>query len=290
MEKFSTWRDEGTGISPFMPPVTPKSFISDNVLAPLFLILKVPFLIILGLASLVVPKPAIKLALSGFMGIGDIDLLVEGVRKTNTAEIEKNKPKQNEIVVVNLVSPIDVFVLFVISQVGSLSQIRVVVPDPSGLHVFSAWQYVTFMFRDLNESLSDSTKLKSYKELDGKLVFLFPEGTSTNNKAVLTFGKVPDAFFLIPGFAYKTIVLRMYSNALTLPVPYITQFQYVKKLLSRSEKTFIKARVVPTEKVLLSLSKAIFADNGLNTVGLGLGDKKEFYKYYKDYAVSNLAK
>lgn len=273
-----------------MPPVAQKSFLSDYVVGPLLVSIKLPFLVILYLAAYVVPKPAVKLALSGFMGVGDIDLLVEGVRKTKAAEIERNKPKQNEIVLVNLISPIDVLVLFVISQVSSLNQIRVVLPGPSGLHVFSPWDYVSFMFRDLDDNLSDETKLTSYKELDGKLVYLFPEGTSSNNKAILQFRKVPDAFLLIPGFSYKTIVLRMYSNVLTLSVPHLTKFQYLKKLLSRSEKTFIKVKVVPTEKCLLNQSKAIFAENGLNMVELHLSDKKQFYKYYKDYAVSELTK
>lgn len=290
MEKFNAWRDNGTGISPFMPPVAPKSSFFADVLASFRLIIKLPFLAILYLAVYVVPKPAVKLALYGFMGIGDIDLLVEGVRKTKLAEIEKNKPNKNDIVVVNLISPIDVFIVFVVSQVNSLTQIRVVIPTPRGLHVLSAWQYVSFMFRDLNENLPNDTKLVSYKELEGKLVLLFPEGTSTNNKAILPFEKVPSDFFLIPGFTYKNLVLRMYSNFLTLPVPYITQLQYFKRLVSRSEKTFIKIKVAPSEKCLLNESKAVFAENGLNTVGLGLNDKKQFYKYYKDRAVSAHAK
>lgn len=290
MEKFSNWRDKGTGISPFMPPVSEKSFLTNNVIAPLLVILKLPFLIALYLAVYVVPKPAVELALTRLMGVGDIDLLVEGIRKTKMAEIERYKPSTNDIVLVNLISPIDVFVLFVTSRVNSLNQIRVIIPRQGVLHVFSVWKYVSFMFGELSESLSEETRLTSYDELKGKLVFLFPEGTSTNNKAILPFEKIPDAFFLIPDFKYKTVVLRMYSNSLTLPVPNLTPVQYLRKILSQSKKTYIKVKVVPTEKCSLSLIKAIFAENGLSTVGLTLRDKRDFYKYFTDYAVSEFTK
>lgn len=290
MEKFSTWRDKGTGISPFMPPESAESFAFKFIVSPVLVCVKAPLFVLLYLATYIAPKPAIKLAFSWLLGIKDIDLLVEGIRKTKTEEINRHKPQLNDVVIVNLISPLDVFILFVVSAVNSLRQIVVVVSSPDGLMRFSVWEYVSFMFSDLDSRFPKDNKLSSFKELEGKMVIFFPEGTSTNNKAILPFIQIPESFLSIPGFSYKTIVLRMYPNILTLPVPHMTKSQYIRKLLSQREKTFVKVRIVPNEKASLNASKVIFAENGLNTVQLGLKEKKDFFTFYRSYTVSKLTK
>lgn len=288
MEKFSTWRDKGTGISPFMPVENPKT-LTKKLLNPLLLAFKLPVFFLLYSISFIAPKPVVKLILSLF-GVSEIDVLVEGVRKVKTDEINKKKPAQNEVVVANFISPLDILLLFCISNVTSVSNIAVVIPGNGSLYQFSVWQFVLVSFSPLEEFLAEGTKLDNYTSLQGKLVVLYPEGTPSNNRAVLPFEKIPQSFFEMPKFSYKTVVLRMYPNNLTLPVPHLTKFQYLCKALTLGN-SLIKMKIVPLEKAYsLTLAKLVFAENGLSIVDLGLTEKTKFYTYYKGYALADVTK
>lgn len=288
MEKFSNWRDKGTGISPFMPVDIPKSPIKRFMLDPVSILVKTPLFLFLYVVAAVAPKPAFKAILSFLFRFEDIALLVEGVRRTKAAEIEKNKPAVNQVVISNWVSPLDVFVIYVLSNVTSLLQIEVVVPTKAGSYRISAWQSVSLFF---GEDISTvGTKIADLATLKGKLVILFAEGTASNNRAVLPFIPVPLTFFSTPGFSYRALVLKVYPNSLTLPIPYLSKWQYLARLLTYPDKGYIKAKVVPMDKVTPNAFRLVFADNGLSTVELGLEHKAKFLEYYQSYTVSNLTK
>lgn len=288
MEKFSAWRDKGTGISPFMPVDSPKSALRKYVADPLLVALKLPIFVVLYYAAFLAPKVVVRFVLFTLLGFSDIDVLVEGVRKLKVDEINRSRPSVNNVVIQNFVSPLDVFLLFYVSNVTSLRSIVVVIPRGDGLYTFSVWEALSLNFEEL-ESHALGTKLADYSALKGKLVVLFPEGTASNNRAVLKFASVPQSLFDMPGFTTKTMAVRLYPNSAALPVPHLTKLQYLRKLLT-SSGSYAKIKIIPHAKGSLALAKLAFADNGLNSVDLGLEQKKKFYAYYKDYALANFAK
>ncbi|GEQ69276.1 hypothetical protein JCM33374_g2947 [Metschnikowia sp. JCM 33374] len=291
MEKFSNWRDKGTGISPFLPVDAKVSPVRKYAVNPALLAVKWPFFIALYLLASVAPKPATKLILKLLFSVSDIDLSVEGVRKSNTREIVKHKPSKGEIVVSNVVSPLDIFVIFIISTVTSLSSIAVVIPWKNDLYAFTAWHAVSVFFLPLASSVIQGTRIEGnildHESLKGKLVVVFAEGTASNNKAILPLqsqcSKVLSSGVSVPT---KVTVLRYYPGTLTLPIPHMTQAQYVSKMLTLPTKAFVKVKIVPLQNVTLKACEQAFVENGLNRVELGVEQKAEFFKYFQDYSLA----
>lgn len=294
MEKFSNWRDKGTGISPFMPVDNPQPPIKKFLVNPFVVAFKIPALYILYAFTLIAPKPVFLIILKHIFGVSDIDLLVEGVRKAKTAEIDRKRPGLNHLVVANYVSPIDVLILYVISAVKSINSVVVVIPRGTKLYALNFWQFSQVPFLEPHAPLPGEV-LQDYVSLKDKFVILFPEETPSNNKAVLPFNKTIDpALLQLPGFSFLTIVLRVYPNLITLPVPNVTRFQYVCKLLTVG-KVFVKAKIVPhveLTKFSLKAAREVFPDIGLSLVGdeLNLAEKTKFFSYYKGYALSQVTK
>lgn len=288
MEKFSAWRDKGTGISPFMPVDLVKSPVKKYLVDPVLLLVKVPLFFLLYIVASVVPKPAIKALLSHLFGFKDIDLLVEGVRRTKAADIDKNRPFVNQVVISNWVSPLDIFLVYSLSNVSSLGEIAVVVPKNGALYSVGAWQTISVFFDQDISAVGE--KIDTFSPLKGKLVVYFAEGTASNNRAVLPFAKHPSNLFDGPSFTYKLLVLKMYPNSLTLPIPYLSKWQYLTRLLTHLGKGFIKVKIVPIEKVSANSIRLIYADNGLSTVELGVEQKEKFFEYYQSYALANFTK
>lgn len=270
-----------------MPVDLVKSPFSRFLVDPILLLLKVPLFFLLYALAIVAPKPTIKAVLSILFGFQEIDVLVEGVRRTKTAEIDKNRPALNQVIISNWISPLDVFLVYSMSNVASLNQIEVVVPNKGALYSMSAWQTISLFF---GGDVSVGKKIDTYSSLKGKLVVYFAEGTASNNRAVLPFARAPSGFFDVLGFSYKFLVLKMYPNSLTLPIPHMSKWQYLSRLLTHVGKGFIKAKIVPIDKASANTFRLIFADNGLNTVELGAEQKEKFFEYYQSYALTNFTK
>lgn len=282
MEKFSAWRDKGTGISPFMPTEIPKSPVRKYVVDPVLLLVKIPIFFIVYLGAYLFPKQAFNAALSLLFAI-DVDLLVEGVRRTKTAEIDRVRPTVNLVVVSNWISPLDVFVLYSVANVASLSHVAVVVPTKTGLYCVDAWQSMWVFFGCDIQTVGE--KIASLSAVKDKLVIFFAEGTSSNNKAVLPV-TLPEN---VPVFTYQTAVVKMYPNSLTVPIP-TTAREYLVRLLTHGGKGLIKVKLVPMAKVSSGAVKLVYADNGLSTVELGAEQKQQFCEYYRSYALSNITR
>jgi len=288
MEKFSAWRDKGTGISPFMPLDIAKSPVKKYVVDPILLLVKLPVFFILYIVAAVAPKPAIKAVFSLLFGFSDIDVLVEGIRRTRTAEIDRNRPGINQVVISNWISPLDVFLVYILSNVASLKQVAVVLPSNGALYTVSAWLTISLFFGE--EVVNVGEKIVDFSSLKDKLVLYFVEGTASNNRAVLPFASTSTSYFDSPGFTYKALVLKMYPNSLTLPIPYLSRWQYLTRLLTHLSKGLFKVKIVPMETISANSLRLVYADNGLSTVELGSDQKEKFREYYKSYALSNFTK
>lgn len=277
-----------------MPVDNPQQPLKKFLVNPVVVAVKLPLLYILYAFTLMAPKPVLLVILKHIFGVSDIDLLVEGVRKLKTAEIDRKRPGLNHLVVANFISPIDVLLLFVISAATSINSVVILLPRDGKLHALSFWQFAKVPFLEPGAPLNGA-EIADYATLKNKFVILFPEGTSSNNKAVLPFDKSIDPKLLqLSGFSYLTIVLRVYPNLITLPVPNVTPFQYMCKLLTVG-KVFVKAKIVPhlgLEPYSIKAAREVFPDNGLSLVGddMNVKEKTKFFAYYKGYALSQVTK
>lgn len=288
MEKFSTWRDKGTGISPFLPVDQPSSSFKSYIVNPILLAFKWPSFIVLYLLASFAPKIILRVIARFYLGVSEIDLLIEGIRKLKRADIEKNKLDVGDIVVANFVSPIDIFVLFLVSKVKSLGDIVVIIPHQNSLYSFLAWDLVSLCFQALEDPVQNGKKVIDFQQATkGKLAVVFAEGTASNNKAVLPLQNAVAPLLAAPGSQVKVAIVRYHPGAVSLPVPHKTPFQYVCSLLTLRQ-VFVKVKLVPVGEKTLKSCKNAFAENGLSSVELGAADKVKFYAYFQNYALTSI--
>lgn len=280
MEKFSNWRDKGTGIAPFIPLSAPKTPVTKYLVDPLLILVKFPFFIILYWFTLLAPKPAVKAIFIWIFRIST-DVLVEGLRKLNKAEILRSLPDKNTVVVSNFSTPLDVFVIYLSSKVSSLSAVKVIVPIDSALYVLSAWQAAWLCFQPIGQVCGTKLTSQNEKTLANKLVVVFAEGTSSNNRALLSFSSVLEPIFALKGFSYQTMLLLWYPNTIPVPIPVVGPIQYMAQLFTLSSRPYVKVKITPNPQGSLKASKLAYQDNGVNMVDLGVAEKKKFYEYYQ---------
>lgn len=217
MEKFSHWRDKPTGISPFMPlPREDPGGVLLMLRGVVFAVKMVFFTIALILC--VVPfvgKSMMRLILLLTFNVSKIEILVDSVKRSNQKVIQLSQPSANDICVVNFTSPLDVLVLALISKGNCIFFI----PDSAGLwHKFTIWGAMAQSLKPPIISGGSPLELDNCK---GKTIFLFAEGTTSNNKSVLPFvtEKVKISS-LCQNFKCKAISLRNAPNwAVTTPMP-----------------------------------------------------------------------
>lgn len=252
MEKFSNWRDKGTGISPFIPTTYPKhSFLSLPLSIVLFLI-KLPFLLLTFPLVLLDVKPVKEFSLKFLFNF------------------RFNQPSglllPNDFVVVNYSSPLLVYLL---SDV-------VIIPNSDGiLYQLTKFQLLLhslgLLSTDKGKVIDDMSKLSK------KIIFCLAEGTPTNNKCVLKFLNL-DPKYLLEGFNFKTFVVKISPNYFNVPLP-SSAIGFFYQLLINSP-SLITLKLVSHQRVDWELSKTAFRNSNLHSVNLSVTDKVDFYKYY----------
>ncbi|KAF4849720.1 putative lysophosphatidic acid:oleoyl-CoA acyltransferase [Colletotrichum siamense] len=249
MEKFSQFRDKGSGISPFIPVKTPLSALSSVFHAFLFLI-RLPFFITYVAAYFLVlhhlpflPVAARKILLWGMMGIPGIwwvDLQLDGVRRGTLAEQPPQRfPHPGSVIAANFTSPIDAIYLaaifdpiFTVSYPNTRSVERISLLRA----VLYALSPVRFAPR-LGAKLTDlAALLERYPD---RVVAVFPEATTTNGKGVLPF--TPSLLAAKPDVHIFPVSIRYTPADVTTPVPG-RWFKFLWDLLSRPT-TCIRVRV-----------------------------------------------
>lgn len=249
------------------------------VIDPLLIAVKFPFFLILYWLSAIAPKACIGLIFHSFFRF-TVDVLVEGVKRLNKVDVSRALPDKNTVVVSNFTSPLDVFVIYLISKVRSLSSIAVVIPIDNYLYIQKPWEAALSCFGPIGHKYG--TKLTSQNEiiLRDKLVVVFAEGTSSNNKALLPLSPAVEPIFAVEGMLYQTMLLLWYPNTIPLPIPVVSPIKYLMRLFTSSYRPYAKVKITPHEKGSLRNSRMTFRDNGTTTVDLGLPDKKKFFEYY----------
>ena len=67
--------------------------------------------------------------------------------------------------------------------------------------------------------------MEDVSKLQNKIVFLFLEGTLSNNKSILPFIKL-NSKYSFDDFNIKSLVVKLIPNYFTLPIPHVSKLQY----------------------------------------------------------------
>ncbi|KAI9490637.1 hypothetical protein BDB00DRAFT_875101 [Zychaea mexicana] len=344
MEKYSRWRDAGTGIQPFLPPVPPRTESSllltlsnavHYIVGPIQGLVKLALVLVLSLLHFLMSKVLgiimvgplhriwsriwstlfLRLILfaSGFFYIKTETIsLRRGSSRRNTSNNanQTGSVKSGDIIVANWTSYIDVIYLAyaygpVFTQVYPQGQVR-------RISFWKALRLCTKMPASMQEETGPVCSVRDLaqqaKANGWGPVVVFPEGTTSNGRALLKFAPVFKTFqpserdgrFHVLSFRYE------YRN---LPPTYTVgnQFWHFCKLCSQFYNTLSVKRLasddVPCNPAMTSSQEAAdlaslagkeIADDlvgGQLTVCLGnmsrlrktnlsMNDKRDFLEYY----------
>ncbi|KAI5969044.1 hypothetical protein CANMA_001934 [Candida margitis] len=325
MEKFSNWRDKATGISPFMPFPFPHSaskgnnsssssntykfitsskfnailykFILFCTKLPIFLT-KVPFFIIVStLYTLTGFKLFLTFTFTFLFGFNPIEIAVDGVKSSQRDKLQSYRPKRGELVIANYSSPLDGYIIASVCQ--SSSNIVILVPDKQGdLYQYTPWSLIDHCFNQIQGKgpVEDVSKLKD------KLVVLLLEGTTSNNSALLPFIKLNDKYTWDDFDRVKSLVIKLYPNYFTLPIPYISSLYYLYQLLTDFTRKNARVKIYDfdntgnnnnnnnnkgTKQLDISKIRRTFELNSLNLINqdLSIDAKARFIDYYFNHSV-----
>ncbi|KAG0662870.1 hypothetical protein C6P45_000953 [Maudiozyma exigua] len=197
MEKYTNWRDKGTGIAPFQPPTTDKESIFFNgsiVINFVNLILYIVRCVLL--LPLVILTPFVNLKILFLTGLTNgrvkIDFQVQGVKRS---VLNKNPQKyhlqKGQIYIVNYCSVISGVILQYITNDNN--SIKYIVPNESTkeLYELTLKQFIDFSMSgkslDVTENYGTLIKEVTPEQLKKYTWIIFGEGTCSNGKSILPF-------------------------------------------------------------------------------------------------------
>ncbi|RIA84836.1 hypothetical protein C1645_742030 [Glomus cerebriforme] len=342
MEKFSTWRDAGTGIQPFLPlipsrkdsdTITKITILLGYLLKPvigtlkLLLVLAATLLlfVIVDVISLVlIPiKPVHRtfnylftsiltrliLFFMGFYWIHSetVSSLTKGRRAPKTRErIRKGRINAGDVIVCNWTSYVEIFYLaFRFNPIFTQYY-----PATNTLRPISLWRaiWTTGSYPNLDSPVGIETftlkELVNYaKTNQSKPIVIFPEGTTSNGRALLRFNPIfKDILIPINDFKIHIFTVRYdfenFSPTFTvgnkfwhfsrLCCQFINILQ-VRSLIS-DESSFSRYSTstmqssapltVPEDIVGSQVSIYMSQVGRLRNISLGIVKKKEFLDFY----------
>ncbi|SCV06045.1 LANO_0H20890g1_1 [Lachancea nothofagi CBS 11611] len=193
MEKFTNWRDKGTGIAPFLP--TPPYLAQEKgfqaVLSVSKFVLKticaLP-VIILALASSWAPGRVSKTlwgVVAKIVCNWNLQVAIQGVKRRDK---QSKLPAVNEVYVVNCSSPLDCVVLWFLAQGPAAFCIPSVRGKTVRFFHLTIWQFVKFTLNNGElPVLASLAEVDNIAQLKNRVVYLFAEGTTSNGKSILPF-------------------------------------------------------------------------------------------------------
>ncbi|EHK49610.1 uncharacterized protein TrAtP1_010858 [Trichoderma atroviride] len=272
MEKYSQYRDRATGIAPFLPVSPPSSAISTLTHSLLFL-LRLPFFLTYAFTYFLIfhPLPILpvfvrKIALWGLMaipGIWWIDLQLDGVKRGTLSEQPRERvPHPGSVIAANFTSPIDaIYLAAIFDPVFTVSY-----PRERKVRRIGLLSAVMMALAPVATGPPAGAKLVDLKDLvkefPNRVIAVFPEGGTTNGKAILPFSpsilQTPADVHIFP------VSIRYTPSDITTPVPG-QWLRFLWTLLSRPT-TCIRVRIAEGQT-----NKAAAKTNG-DSPGSGSGD------------------
>jgi len=278
MEKYSQFRDRGSGIAPFSPVSSQTARIYLPVHIFLFLF-KLPFFITVAatyflflqwfpLGSLF--KKAMLWMILGIPGIWWIDLQIDGVKKGSLAKKHEGRvPQPPDIIASSFTSPIDsLYLAAIFDPIFTVSY-----PHTRQVQYISLFGAILRALRKPQENPPKGAKLTDLRTLIAehpkRVIVVFPECTTTNGKGILPFS--PSLLTAPPKTKIFPISLRYSPPDITTPVPE-AYWSFIWNLLSQSThciRVRIAERVYNTSKPSESATakKDKYLTNFLDTLG-----------------------
>ncbi|KXN68218.1 hypothetical protein CONCODRAFT_86575 [Conidiobolus coronatus NRRL 28638] len=250
MEKFSTWRDGGTGIQPFLPVKPPSQsqditvqlthYLNIFILQPVIFLVKLPFLLIfIGLATLshsliqMVPNGNFKRGLKTYLlspqlrlnlfllGFYNIGFKVETLHKGRSS---RNKPSYSklgdgDIILSNYSSYLDIIYLYQKFQPIFTKSY----PNSNKLKIISnEWDLInnchlpqTFNEKETTYTLDELVKFSKNNNLGP--VVIFPEGVTSNGRGLLKFNPILQKLKTLPIINLVILKYKYQNFATTYP-------------------------------------------------------------------------
>ncbi|EAW14303.1 lysophosphatidic acid acyltransferase LOA1 [Aspergillus clavatus NRRL 1] len=239
MEKFSQFRDRGSGIAPFLP--IPSQALGFKLPIGIFLFcVRLPILIFVCLSYFLVlqwlpigslGKKASLWCILGVPSIWWIDLQVDGVRKGSLSKQHQSRlPGPGSVIASSFTSPIDaVYLAAIFNPVFTASY-----PHSRKVEHISLFQAILRAFASPQVRPAPKTRLVDLatliKKYPGRPIVTFPECTTTNARGILPLSHALAA--VPPRTKVFPISLRYTPADVVTPLPgsYVS---FLWKLLSR---------------------------------------------------------
>lgn len=239
MEKYSQFRDRGSGIAPFFPATSNTSSIYIVLYVCLFLLRLPLFLISTTIYFLFLQwlplgplfRKIILWIILAIPGIWWVDLQIDGVKKGSLAKKHVGRvPGPSDIIASSFASPIDaVYLAAIFDPIFTISY-----PHTHQIRVISTVGAIFRAFSMPEEYPARTSKLIDISTLIAnnrqRVIVIFPECTTTNGKGIMPCSPCllasPDTSKIFP------LHLRYNPSDITTPIPgqYIS---FLWNLLSR---------------------------------------------------------
>ncbi|KAI1609624.1 hypothetical protein EDD36DRAFT_76969 [Exophiala viscosa] len=226
MEKFSQFRDKGSGIAPFLTIPTEPSGIALPFHAFLF-ICRVPLLAFFALSYFLVlqwmpigvlGRKASLWCILGIPGIWWIDLQIDGVKKGSLAKNSARIPQAGSVIASSCASPIDPLYLAAIFDpifAATYPNTRMVEPISLFSAVCRAFRHPRLSPPERAKLVDIDTLLKRHPD---RILVIFPECTTSNGRGILPMS--PSLLTTPPRTKVFAVSLRYTAADVTTPIPH----------------------------------------------------------------------
>ncbi|KAF1961964.1 hypothetical protein CC80DRAFT_531723 [Byssothecium circinans] len=272
MEKYSQFRDSGTGIAPFLPIPSPPAGIWAPVHFFLYL-LRAPFALSLSLLYFFFLEPLpvgnwVKKCLLGIIltipGVWWVDLQVDGVKRGRLAENKHHLPRAGTIIAASFTSPLDpLYLAGIFTPVFTRSWV-----GEKKVEVISLFRAICLAFSKPELEPPTNAKLITLSELTERfpdsIICVFPETTTTNGRGILRFS--PSLLTVNPRTKIYPVHVKYTPGDITTPVPG-TVLSWTWRLLSKPTHVMRVriARQIYNNTADPDAARASAVDSGFNT-------------------------
>ncbi|KAI8908961.1 hypothetical protein EDD86DRAFT_191325 [Gorgonomyces haynaldii] len=305
MEKYSGWRDPGTGVHPFLHPQPQKrdqflglylKYILGGPLAVLKLLVIIPLLLIVFVAdvlAILLIEPHLKQLwrqvwyFVGFrliLGLCGCYWIPTRTAVAKRKQIQKQTVFDKTIYVANHSSYLDIFYL-----ACWRAPVFLKVFEDGTVKEISVWQALLEFGLPLKKGSGQS--LKQYLLTSSRPVAIFPEGTTSNNKGMLQFAPVfpshvEDVKFNIFMYGFKYIYDEFcpayttgsrFGHLFKVLMQWYNTLDVVRIEIAKSRQAMIDSK----EDVAGALQVEIGHHTRLRRIGKNLKDKESFLEFFK---------
>lgn len=279
MEKYSQFRDRGSGIAPFFPVSSqpagiylPLHIFLFLIKLPIFISVAATYFIFLQwfpLGSLF--KKGMLWMILGVPGVWWIDLQIDGVKKGSLAKKHEGRvPEPGTIIASSFTSPIDsLYLAAIFDPIFTISY-----PNTRQVQHISLFTAIIRALSSPKEGPAQGANMTDLQTLllenPNRVIVVFPECTTTNGRGILPFS--PSLLSASPGSKIFPVNLRYTPPDVTTPVPG-AYWAFIWNLLSRPTHC-IRVRIAEvvqnTSKPSSASSfekKGKYVENFLNSLG-----------------------